>query len=332
VTATPARRVWIVGPVAWDTVAYLPSLPAPGAYTLSRRTIERAGGTAGNVAQALATTGIETGFVTGLGDDNHADRLRQALLDSGVRHLAVSRLATGTHRVLILVDDAGERTLVGLTPNGLDSIDLAAAGLEPDDVVVFVVWDDVLLDELAFATARGCTTVVGLAAVMNPAVSADLAFGSRSDLPHGPESFEDLDLSPYLTRFGRPSTPQDSPTAPKPWRQGHGGRPPPSRSRPPSRRLGLTYHSHRLRLWRERGDAEGVPSRIKENAPAWIGLVVGQARAGRKSYSDELVDCRIPVQIQVKDRGARPAGWPIALDLLRNEDPVPGPHCRGLGR
>jgi len=203
VTAPPARRVWIVGPVAWDTVAYLPSLPAPGAYTVSRRTIERPGGTAGNVAQALATTGIETGFVTGLGDDDHADRLRQALLDSGVRRLAVSRLATGTHRVLILVDDAGERTMVGLTPNGLDSIDLAGAGLEPDDVVVFVVWDDVLLDELAFATSRGCTTVVGLAAVLNPAVSADVAFGSRSDLPPGPQGFDDLDLSPYLGRFGR---------------------------------------------------------------------------------------------------------------------------------
>ena len=86
-TGSPSRRVWIVGPVAWDTVGYLPSLPAAGAYTLSRRTIERPGGTAGNVAQALATTGIETGFVTGLGDDEYGDRLRQALLDSGVRHL-----------------------------------------------------------------------------------------------------------------------------------------------------------------------------------------------------------------------------------------------------
>lgn len=202
-TGSPSRRVWIVGPVAWDTVGYLPSLPAAGAYTLSRRTIERPGGTAGNVAQALATTGIETGFVTGLGDDEYGDRLRQALLDSGVRRLVVSRLATGTHRVMIFVDDAGERTMVGLTPNGLDAVDLAGADLELDDVVVFVAWDDVLLDELAVATSLGCTTVVGLAAVMNPAVCADIAFGSRSDLPHGPQGFDDLDLSPYLGRFGR---------------------------------------------------------------------------------------------------------------------------------
>jgi sugar/nucleoside kinase (ribokinase family) len=202
-TGAPSRRVWIVGPVAWDTVAYLPALPAAGAYTQSRRTIERPGGTAGNVAQALATTGVETGFVTGLGDDVYADRLRLALTASGVRHLVVTRLAGGTHRVMIFVDDEGERTMVGLSPNGLDAVDLTAADLEPDDVVVFVVWDDVLLDELAFATARGCTTVVGLAAVMNPAVSADLAFGSRSDLPRGPQGFDDLDLTQYLGRFGR---------------------------------------------------------------------------------------------------------------------------------
>ena len=41
-----ARRVWIVGPVAWDTVVYVDHYPTPGRFTQCRKTIERPGGSA----------------------------------------------------------------------------------------------------------------------------------------------------------------------------------------------------------------------------------------------------------------------------------------------
>jgi sugar/nucleoside kinase (ribokinase family) len=71
------------------------------------------------------------------------------------------------------------------------------APLEPGDIVVFVVWSNHFLPDLDRARARGCTTVVGLTALENPSVTADIAFGSRSDL------IGDVDPKDHLTRFGR---------------------------------------------------------------------------------------------------------------------------------
>jgi len=197
VTPGSTRRVWIVGPVAWDTVVYLPQLPAPGRFTQGERTLERPGGTAGNVALALATTGVETGFIGCLGEDDHGRRLHQTLQSGGLRRLAITWVPGHTHHVLILVDRTGERTMVGLAPHHLAEVTLDGADLAPGDIVVFVVWDDGLLAQLELAKAKGCTTIVGLAAIACPAASADIAFGSRSDLSG------DLDPSSHLDRFPR---------------------------------------------------------------------------------------------------------------------------------
>ena len=34
-----SSRVWIVGPIAWDTVIYLPSMPKPGKFVQAIQTI-----------------------------------------------------------------------------------------------------------------------------------------------------------------------------------------------------------------------------------------------------------------------------------------------------
>jgi len=189
--------VWIVGPIAWDTVVYLPELPAPGRFTQGERTLERPGGTAANVAQALATTGVPTGFVGCLGEDEHGRRLQQTLQASGLDRLAITWLPERTHHVLIMVDGTGERTMVGLAPHHLARVTLDGADLAPGDIVVFVVWDDALLGQLELAKSRGCTTIVGLTATGCPAASADIAFGSSNDLRG------DLDPGAHLDRFPR---------------------------------------------------------------------------------------------------------------------------------
>ncbi len=177
-----ARRVWIVGPTAWDTVVYVDRYPIAGRFTQCRITIERPGGSAANVAQALATAGIETGFVTTIGDDAIGQRLRSTLAASRIAHLVINRTPGESDHVLVLVDDEGERTILGLSPTTLHHISSRDAPFEPGDIVVFVVWHDHFLDDLDSARDRGCTTIVGLAALDNPAVTADIAFGSRSDL------------------------------------------------------------------------------------------------------------------------------------------------------
>ena len=76
------RRVWIVGPIAWDTVIYIDEYPEAGGFSQCKERIDRPGGTAGNVAIALATTGVETGFVTYLGNDEYGAKLLGMLKQS----------------------------------------------------------------------------------------------------------------------------------------------------------------------------------------------------------------------------------------------------------
>ena len=192
-----ARRVWIVGPVAWDTVVYVDQYPTPGLFTQCRKKIERPGGSAANVAQALATSGIETGFVTTIGDDAIGEQLQSTLAASRIAHLVVHRTPGESDHVLVLVDGDGERTILGLSPRTMHHITSRDAPLEPGDIVVFVVWSDHFLADLDHARARGCTTVVGLGALDNPAVTADIAFGSRSDV------IGEVEPAHHLTRFGR---------------------------------------------------------------------------------------------------------------------------------
>jgi sugar/nucleoside kinase (ribokinase family) len=106
--------VWIVGPVAWDTVVYTDEFLTQGGSTQGKKFIERPGGTGANVARALSTTGINTGFVGYLGTDNFAKDLEQELRASQIAKLNVKTLDGPTSHVLILVDGSGDRTILGL--------------------------------------------------------------------------------------------------------------------------------------------------------------------------------------------------------------------------
>lgn len=101
------------GPVAFGTDTFTPIRAAPG-------------GSGANCAAWLARLGVETVFVARVGDDVFADYLAADLQSSGVKtHLARdSQLPTG--KVFVLVDGAGERTMI--TDRG------AGANLGPDDL------------------------------------------------------------------------------------------------------------------------------------------------------------------------------------------------------
>ena len=188
------RRVWIVGPIAWDSVYYLEELPQPGKFAQSLRNVERPGGTAANSAIAIASAGIETGFAGYVGDDELSTALMEQLTQSAIAHLHMQHLKGKPSHVAIYIDREGERTIIGLSEDRLESVTLAGADLRPDDIVVFQLWRDHFKDDLARAKAAGCFTVVGIEALSSD-ISADIAIGSHSDLP------AEIEINQLLERF-----------------------------------------------------------------------------------------------------------------------------------
>ena len=106
-----APRVVVVGDLLYDMLAKVDRDVRLGTDTFTP--IRAAGGGSGaNAAAWLASSGVETHFVGRIGDDVFGDFLETDLRTAGVNaHLARDpSLATG--KVFVLVDGAGERTMI----------------------------------------------------------------------------------------------------------------------------------------------------------------------------------------------------------------------------
>jgi ADP-ribosylglycohydrolase len=125
------HAVWIVGPVAWDSVRYHDGL-----------TIERPGGTGANVAIALASTGTAVNFVSYLGDDELSHKLDVHLKDSDISNLYTPIIPGPVSHVAIPVDEKGERTIVVIADDKLDQVSLNGLPIQAGDIVAFVIWRD----------------------------------------------------------------------------------------------------------------------------------------------------------------------------------------------
>jgi sugar/nucleoside kinase (ribokinase family) len=104
-------RVVVVGDLLYDLLAKVEGEVTFGTDTFVPIRVA-AGGSGANAAAWLASSGIETHFVGRVGDDPFGEFLAQELERAGVRpHLARdASMATG--KVLVLVDGAGERTMI----------------------------------------------------------------------------------------------------------------------------------------------------------------------------------------------------------------------------
>jgi sugar/nucleoside kinase (ribokinase family)/ADP-ribosylglycohydrolase len=163
--------VWVVGPVAWDSVRYHDGV-----------TIERPGGTGANVAIALASTGTAVNFVSYLGDDELSHRLDEHLKSSDIATLYTPVIPGPVSHVAIPVDEKGERTIVVIADDKLDQVSLGGLPIKADDIVAFVIWRNNFVKDLEFAQKAGAITVVGSAALTDIHVlHADYLIGSRDD-------------------------------------------------------------------------------------------------------------------------------------------------------
>jgi len=177
--------VWVVGPVAWDSVKYHDG-----------QSIERPGGTGANVAIALASTGTAVKFVSYLGDDELSHKLDAHLKSSDIEGLYTPIIPGPVSHVAIPVDEKGERTIVVISDDKLDQVSLVGKPIESEDIVVFVIWRSHFIADLKIAQSAGARTVVGSAALTDDAVGqADYLIGSRDDFS-GEYSVEDA-----LNRF-----------------------------------------------------------------------------------------------------------------------------------
>lgn len=177
-----AKKVWVHGPISLDTVVYLSEFPTPGSFMNSLRTEERTGGTSANVALGLCTASIQTGFVTYLGNDETGKQLLEVLKQSQIKELVITYFEDKTNHALVLVDENLERTIISLATPHLRELRMENVPVKDGDVVAFVLWREEFLEDLHRAQSVGCFTVVGAAALADPAVDhADLLIGSRND-------------------------------------------------------------------------------------------------------------------------------------------------------
>jgi len=189
-----AKKVWVQGPIALDTVVYVSEFPTPGSFMNSLRTEERIGGSSANVALGLCTASVETGFVSYLGNDEIGKQLLTVLEQSGIKELVITQFEDKTSHALVIVDEKSERTIISMTTPHLRELRMDNVAFKAGDVVAFILWREEFLTDLVRAQAAGCFTVVGAGALADPSVThADLLIGSRNDFSSQLNPLDHLD-------------------------------------------------------------------------------------------------------------------------------------------
>ena len=120
-----APRVVVVGDLLYDLLAKVEGEVTFGTDTFVPIRVA-AGGSGANAAAWLASSGIETHFVGRVGDDPFGGYLAQELERVGVRPHLRRTPSVATGKVFVLVDGAGERTMI--TDRG------AGEALSPEDL------------------------------------------------------------------------------------------------------------------------------------------------------------------------------------------------------
>ncbi|WP_049926792.1 carbohydrate kinase family protein [Halopiger goleimassiliensis] len=120
-------RVLTAGHVNWDVTLRVDRLPEPDGEASIRSQRQSGGGSAANVAAALAGLEVDTGLIGSVGDDDNGLLARRELEAAGVS-LGGLRVIEGAETAVkyLIVDDDGEVAVLGN--------DGSNEAVEPDDV------------------------------------------------------------------------------------------------------------------------------------------------------------------------------------------------------
>jgi sugar/nucleoside kinase (ribokinase family) len=154
--------------IARPTVAVRPGSDVPAAIRVG------AGGQGANLAVRMARQGIETDLVCGLGDDAPAAIVRRTLEAEHVRIRPVPVDATGS--VVILLDDAGERTML----SNRAAFAAGASVSVPPDADWVVVSGYLLCEAAGLDLARSLAAAGGRRALVGCALPPNVATWRRA--------------------------------------------------------------------------------------------------------------------------------------------------------
>lgn len=107
-------RIAVLGTLAVDRVVRLDAPLAVGGHQQGQALDDRVGGGAANAAVALARAGHQVTLVSAVGDDAPGRFLCAELAGLGIDTSEIAVLPAATSHSLLLVDPAGERTIVNL--------------------------------------------------------------------------------------------------------------------------------------------------------------------------------------------------------------------------
>ena len=168
-----ATRVCVVGSVNIDSTFCVGSLPRPGETVLASSVTHAPGGKGGNQAVAAARAGAQVQFVGAIGDDAAGERLRAHLRAGGVGLDGTVGLTGPSGAAIIVVDAAGENTIV-VAPGANGQLALTATHVR--EVIAAC---DVLLTQLeipvttAVAAARGARSAAAVVIVNSSPAGQD---------------------------------------------------------------------------------------------------------------------------------------------------------------
>jgi ribokinase len=174
-------RVAVIGHVEWNAFATADRpLLAGGIYHFAD-TVEDIGGGGGVSARVLPGLGAETRFYTALAEDQEGRDSARILRADGVDLQAAARPGR-QNRALIVVEPAGERTILVLGPNEHPTLDdpLPWDDLASYDAVYFTGEDPRTL-RAARRAQRLVVTARRLRSLIESEVEADVLLGSIND-------------------------------------------------------------------------------------------------------------------------------------------------------
>lgn len=111
-----------------DLMVATQRLPEPGETVIGRNFIQRPGGKGANQAVAAARQGLSVSLVSAVGDDSLGLEILAGLAAEGVDTACVKTVPGSSGIAMIVVDDAGENTIV-VTPGAGDHISLDGCDL-----------------------------------------------------------------------------------------------------------------------------------------------------------------------------------------------------------
>jgi ribokinase len=170
--------VWNLGSINLDHVYRVPHLPAPGETLAAEALASGLGGKGANQSIAAARAGARVAHIGRIGADGGP--AGAALAEAGVDVTHVTRSAQATGHAIILVDAAGENSIVIHPGANRDqqtaAIDAALSGAAPGDTLLLQNETD------AQVAAAGIARAAGLRVVYSAApFDADAA---RAVMPH----------------------------------------------------------------------------------------------------------------------------------------------------